>query len=306
MNDAIRIVAAIDDGYEQHLGVMLCSLFRNHKEDGRCEVYILDGGISAEGKEKVLDLAAMYNAEVHFFVVSPDDFSDFMVSHHISSATYYRLAIANLLPRSIDKVIYLDADLVVLGDIAELWRTPVDEYALAAVRNPGFRGHARLSIPHHCPYFNAGVLLLNLAAWRQKRVGPGVMTFLRDNPDRARQWDQDGLNACLYDQWLMLHPKWNVQTVLLQHNALCNAEFDPEELADALGNPAIVHFTGSSKPWQYMNRHPLKDLYYDYLRLTPWHGFTPPDATFANRVRKALWIVELKTAIKKAIEKPSP
>ena len=93
---------------------------------------------------------------------------------HYSIDTYTRLWIADLFPEDVDKVLYLDSDIIVAGDIGALWRTEMGDAVLGAVTIPGSTRCAAFDIPESYGYFNSGVLLVNLARWRgDRRISAG-------------------------------------------------------------------------------------------------------------------------------------
>ena len=140
------------------------------------------------------------------------------------------------------------------GSLRDLWNCDVSGYALAAVEDAFWDPKAEWSyveMPKGAKYFNSGVMLINLDYWRQNNVGERAIAFVRDNPTRVNYYDQDALNAILANCWISLSPIWN------QH----------------IPNPAIVHFVGEDKPWQWSVNHPYKSDYHRYRCKTPWQHY---------------------------------
>ena len=119
--DPIRIIAASDDRYALPLGVMLTSLCENTRSRNRIQVYIIDGGISPLNKEKLQRIAEKYQVSFCFLTINNSEFEGLVVSSYWTIVTYYRLVIPDLLDSSIEKVLYLDCDLILTDDIAYLW-----------------------------------------------------------------------------------------------------------------------------------------------------------------------------------------
>src|SRR5262249_27375915 len=155
------------------------------------------------------------------------------------------------------------SDVVVAGNIEELWDTDMNGHAVAAVADHG-AGHRciALQIPEKS-YFNAGILVVDLAKWRAEGIKQQIMVYLDTHP-RLEFLDQDAMNVLLHNDWKELNPKWNVYSSLMM-----NKKWPADKL------PAIIHYTSASKPWHYDNIHPLKQEYYKYLRLTEWRGYKP-------------------------------
>jgi lipopolysaccharide biosynthesis glycosyltransferase len=176
----IHIVCVSNDSFAKYLGVMLTSLLENKTSKEPITIYIIDGGITKNKKKKLKRLRQKYNANLKFLSINQNYYDDLKMRGHVSKETYYRISIPNLLNRNIKKVIYLDSDLVIKDNIANLWNVNVENHYLAAAEDPvgttgedkgrfGMRCKA-LSIPEKCNYFNAGVMLMNLEKWRKDHI----------------------------------------------------------------------------------------------------------------------------------------
>jgi len=282
--EKIKIVSATDDNYAQHLGVMLCSLFEN-SNNNNFDIYIIDDCISEENKNRLHNIITNSNANLFFLKVDKEKYNNFKISYHFSHVIYYRISIPELLETSVKKAIYLDCDLIVKDDISNLWNINISDYFIAAAENPKFKRYADLKMPINSKYFNSGVMLINLEKWRQCNISDQVLKFIKNNLDKIVLWDQDALNAILYNKWKELPPKWNQQTIMFEID-VSETNFTKEEFTEAIENPSIIHYTTSSKPWHYMNEHPLKNEYYKYLKKTPWRRFVPLDKNFINILKK--------------------
>lgn len=284
--DVMYVASATDDQYAPHLGVMMTSLFEHKSPQQHVTYYIIDGGISEENKAKLVRMEKVYKCPIYFLEVNTERYQNFVVNRHISHSAYYRISIPDLLPFSINKVIYLDCDLIIKGNIYELWNTELSDFFLGAVDDNNHRSrHKDLNIPSQYKYFNSGVMVINLEKWREHHISEKVLDFISKNPDRIRFWDQDGLNAVLYGKWLGLHPKWNLLRDFLEVSPE-QLDFTQEDFDQALKDPHIIHYSNHSKPWDYMDDHPMKDEYYQYLCLTEWRNFFPVNKTIMNMSKK--------------------
>jgi lipopolysaccharide biosynthesis glycosyltransferase len=174
----------------------------------------------------------------------------------------------------LDKVIYIDCDLIIKEDISLLWDIPLNNFMIAAIGDIGgvFRLE-ELGMPSSSQYFNSGVMVINLTKWRKQGVTSTILDFLLRNPHKIHFHDQDGLNAILYNDWLALPPNWNMQNNMLDKTT--SVYFSQKELEEAKRHPSIIHFTGTSKPWEFDNTHPYKKEYYKYLKMTVWFNYKP-------------------------------
>lgn len=266
----IHIAASCDDRYAQPLGVMLYSLLRNAREPQRIEFHLIDAGIGADNLARLQELAQRWQARLRLVPVQPEAFAG-LPRLRYGTAMYSRIMLPALLERHVRKVIYLDADTVVLGEIEQLWQVSLAQRPLAAVENLSPSAHRDADLPRR-HYFNSGVLLLDLDRWRQAQLHSEVMAFLAREAHRLRYPDQSALNSVLHGQWTRLPLVWNQQSdifgVYRKHCAGCG--YDAEELRRAMAAPAIVHFTGPHKPWLLPCYHPFAAYYRACLARTPW------------------------------------
>ena len=179
----------------------------------------------------------------------------FKLSNHAQLANYYRLFLTEILAETIDIILYLDVDMVVQGDVAELYDVSLDGNAIAAVSasTSPEETNALLNIPGGYEYFNSGVLLVNLNYFRNEKLADRFTEYVTRNAEKIKYWDQDVLNALLYDKRITLSKEWNVD----QHIYTLYPSLDVK----------IIHFTGTHKPWNIPYcTHPLRAEYFKYLR----------------------------------------
>lgn len=274
----IHIACNIDSNYVRHCAVTLVSLFENNKEE-TFTAHILARELSESDQKILTDLASRYQNQVCFY--EPDitllkGFTIRKFSKRISMATYYRCILAELLPQDIDRVLYLDCDIVIMGDIRPFWNTPLDGTGVAAVEDMGCREPQRYEIlqyPMEDSYFNAGVLLINLDYWRKHDVAHACIDYFHKYPERILFNDQDLLNSILHKHKVLVDLKWNVQDAFYRRPKRMDAAWK-EKFTEVLLHPVILHYT-NRKPWEYDSQHPLRSAYFHYLDLTPWKNERP-------------------------------
>lgn len=273
-NKSIVIVCAADNNYVMPLAVAVRSLILNHKSSKKIVLFVIDGGIKRFNKRKILNLTSTSecNIEIEFLKPDVERLKNMKVSGYATLVTYYRLLIPELLSDSIEKVIYLDCDLIVNKNLQPLWDIDMGEnYVMAAqdlmtpyVSSPyGLANYKELGMPSDTKYFNAGVMVINLEKWRTNSISAKIIEYLEQNKEHVRWWDQDGLNAVLTDKWGELDTKWN--RLVLKEDV-----YD-----DLVNNSCIIHFASALKPWHFPYKHPTKDLFFQYLNMTPWSGWKP-------------------------------
>lgn len=269
----IHIACNIDGNYVQHCAVTLVSIFENNRESKFC-IHIVATGLTKDDENILSSLATKYGNTVSFY--APDEkllegFAIKKFSKRISMATYYRCILADLLPTTIDKLIYLDCDIVILGDIRPFWNIPLEGIGVAAVEDIGCNEPQRYQIlqyPQEDSYFNAGVLLINLDYWRKHNITKACIDYYQKYPERILFNDQDLLNSVLHKDKILIDLCWNVQDGFYRTPKVISKEWK-DKFVEVLKNPIILHYT-NRKPWDYDSQHPLKDEYFKYLALTPW------------------------------------
>jgi lipopolysaccharide biosynthesis glycosyltransferase/glycosyltransferase involved in cell wall biosynthesis len=298
--DTLVLVAAADDNFVMPLAAMMKSVLCNLAAERRIVLYIIDGGIHAENKTLLLESWASEWCLVRWLQPEWAALDAMKVTGHVNILTYARLLIPSLLPPQHAKAIYLDSDLIVLGDLAELWDVEPGVHHLLAVQDmtapymcsemslPNFAACApylsaaealtnfrELGIPPHAKYFNAGVLVFNLAKWRDTRAARTIIEYLRAHPNAVRWWDQDGLNAILHDQWGELDLRWNQIPHIFRYPSWRESPFSEAEYNGITQTPKIIHFSARSKPWHGDNTHFFRDKFFAYLDQSAWKGWRP-------------------------------
>ncbi|WP_010249949.1 glycosyltransferase [Acetivibrio cellulolyticus] len=301
--ETIKIVSASDDRYVQHLGIMLTSLLMNTDSRESLEFFVIDGGLTDKNKEILASIVGKYGLKMHFLHLNPERYQSFKVMSYFGQVTFFRIFVTELFDPSVEKIIFLDCDMIIKGDIAELWETDVSGYYAAAgedvgIENDGLFGtqHKRsLGIKRKSKYFNAGVMVINMTMWRNHNIPGQTSDYLLTHRNEIKFPDQDALNAVLCDKWKLLHPKWNqVATLQLFYKKKWVIR---DDLLEAVHNPAIIHYSEPSKPWHYMNLHPMKKEYLKYAALSPWKDFIPSDLNLKNRIKKLF----LRTSLGEAV-----
>jgi lipopolysaccharide biosynthesis glycosyltransferase len=298
-NDCIVVVCAADDNYAMPLAVTVRSALDNLDKSCRMILFIIDGGIREHNKQKLLQSLSSERCEVRW-IASPDRLlgkfevlTDFTIqdvplvgivkaTKHVSIATYYRLLIPELLPKELQKAIYLDCDLVVVGDLRQLWDIEMgDNYLLAtrallipSVSSPaGLVNYQALGIPADSKYFQPGIMVLNLEKWRDDNMSRKCVEYLQTNREDIRWHDSDVLNAMCANRWGELDPRWNRMTEIYTFQSWEDSPLSKEAFDEVLHHPYIIHFSSAAKPWNTREEDPFKHLWFKYVDRTAWSGW---------------------------------
>ncbi len=212
----MKVVFCVDDNYAQHFGVTLASLLKNCSENAVPEVYVIDGGLSDDSKLKIESLVSIKPFSIQYVPISGEMLQHFpMTIAHISPITYARLILPSLLP-DLEKVLYLDTDVIIDDDVSHLYYQSMNsETLVSAVLDPGIPADYLPSIGMDPTafYFNAGILMMNLKAMRELDFENKCTLFLHGHKGVLSFQDQDILNAVCAGHVSWISPRYN----LLQH-----------------------------------------------------------------------------------------
>lgn len=268
----MNLVCTIDKNYIEQCVVTLISVLENTNEQPN--IFIVHNNIQKDEIELIKISLLKYKCNIHFITISDKILNGAPVSHHITVATYFRILLPEILPLEIEKVIFIDCDIIVKENLGELFKIDISKYSHAAVINPftdSYSVKKRLDIKQEYEYFNAGVLLINIKFWRNYSVTEKALNYLKENFNKIEFWDQDVLNFLFQGMWLELDPKWNVQFFFFFNE---NQKYYPKiNFQEIQANPCIIHYTGGGKckPWHYYSLHPKSDEYIFYKSKSPFH-----------------------------------
>lgn len=264
----IEIVFSSDNNYVQHLAVTIASILLNNKSKYSYRFHILDGGITDKNKSNIEKLKKIQDFAIQYYKINENYFSSLPLNRkNISVATYYRLELINILSKNIKKVIYLDCDIIVDGDISEFWETDIsDVYSGVIEDESSVRNTLKLGLKN---YFNAGVLLLNLEKLRENNFQSKWIDYYNKNREIIDLQDQDILNGVFNNNVKWLPLKWNANSTIFT-KVEYKHYYTSKEAISAKKNRIIIHFTERFKPWSSNKYHPLRKIYFKYLLYTPF------------------------------------
>lgn len=277
------VVFTIDDNYVAPFCTAIAS-FIEHHNTARYLIGLIYADLSENNLEKIRIFFVKNNLELITKQIE-DIFQNIYVGYHFNSVIFYRLLIPSIF-KKYEKVLYIDSDVIFIDNIDKLFSIELNNFALAAIPK------TFLGVPNHLQikkYFASGLLLLNINVCNNNNLLKMILLFLKNN--KYVMPDQDALNAVVKN-WKEIDLRYGVETAFLDSKN--------QILQKALNNPAIIQFSGSSKPWQYMNDHPYKQLYWYYLKKTPYRNYRYEDYSLINVIKKHT-PKTIKEFIKKAI-----
>ena len=280
MRCTLNIFYTLDDAFVPQVGASICSVCENNREADKITFFLGIRSVSLPHQAQLQELASSYGRSAVMIPIED-------IKGHLgfSADTFgwneivlARLLIDQLLPQDVGRVLYLDGDTIVLGDLRELWQTDLKGKTLAMAPEPTVNRKRKdgLGLKDR-PYFNAGVMLVDLCRWREQDASGRILGFYREREGKLFANDQDAINAAMADAIHPLSPRYNLYNMLyvFPYKTLRRIAGDngyvPESVArEAAAHPVIVHFLGEERPWRRGNHHRYEQEYQRYLSLTPW------------------------------------
>lgn len=244
---------------------MLKSLFLNNPGE-KFSIYLLHSGLNGGELEDVNNFTASHGNILSVIPVGEKCFCDAPVLFHYTKEMYYRLLAFQLLPDNLDRILYLDPDILVLNPIRELYETDISGYLYAAAYHdkPITRINRIRLYPYEISaYFNSGVLLMNLELLRKEADEKEIYRFVEENHARLVMPDQDILNALYAKRILNLNELYyNYDARFYTYYKLAsNGQFDMDQI---IRKTVILHFCGKKKPWNKKYTGVFLSLYKHY------------------------------------------
>lgn len=270
-NRNMNLLFSINDGYVDQFKVTLYSIFQNSQFE-TLHVYILQKP-QLQRHDEIEAFCQVLGASYHPIVIDEMAFEDAPTTDRYPETIYYRLLAHDYLPTDLGKILYLDADILCINDLSELYNTDLGKKLYAAAshtedsRLTDTVNRLRLGDYPSEAYFNSGVLLMNLTKIRQVVKRQDIMDYIQKKGDLLFLPDQDVLTA-LYGHHVLLIPDliYNFDT---RYQFIYAVKSGGEQDLDwVLEHTVILHFCGRDKPWKSNYRSVFAGLYKHYQQLT--------------------------------------
>lgn len=292
--EPIHIALCVNDGYVPYACVTIKSIIENHKNNN-INIHLLSDFISDKMRNRLYETvrdASLVTLHVH--IVNDESLRGLKDTWSIYA--WYRILLPQVLPCDIHRVLYLDADTVVVGDLKELFAINMDDKAIAGCIDPeSFNNETfeRCGYGQSEKYICAGVMLMNLEYWREHNLSDKVIHWGHRNNDRIKFPDQDTINYLCRDKKIILPLQYGIINVFFQKEQ-CYQEPFKTELRNAVESPRIIHYAGQA-PWKKeianhlmqkewikynkMLRHPARRFYITkgwlFVKMMIWKAFHP-------------------------------
>lgn len=254
----INICLACDDNYAPLCGVAMASVLKNSNDDEFISFYILDNNIKQSSKDKINKLKKIRECNINFIdIKSKEKFENLYLPEkkgYLSIVSYYRFLMPDLFPE-LDKILYIDCDVIATSSLAPFYNTDITSYYAAMIKDTSNEENKkRLNFLENEVYCNSGVLLANLKKWREDQIQQKLFDQLGDGLD-----DQDIINIVLKNNIFLMDETWNYQGKAKDYK-----EKNP---------PKLIHFITAYKPWRTGSKQSFNKEYFKALKGTPWDSF---------------------------------
>lgn len=277
----MNILYTCDNNYVWIMGISMISLFENNKTIEDLNVYLLGDRISEENKEILQDIALRYSRKCFIIDTPKLNIPEVLCSKRWPISAFTRLFAGELLPKDLDKILYLDCDTIVNDNISEIWDVNVNKNVFFGVKDCISKTYKKnIGLEDDSIYVNAGVLLMNLKELRKIDVAKAIEDYLSKYTNYINYADQDILNGIFSETMGVLDPEYNVMTLLAEYEykhildlRFPTNYYSKEEIYLAVKEPKIIHYTTcmlSIRPWFSNSKHPYINEFNKYMNMSIW------------------------------------
>lgn len=282
----MNIVYIANEKYVPHLAASMCSVMENNKSEKDIVFHVISTGMTEESMDRLAKLCDNYARRMLTYNLSDIERrinaagQPFLQKFDISILG--RFFLGEIIPADVDKILYLDCDTIITGSLHEMYEIlPRDGIILAAVQEPTIYKSTKrmISLRDEDPYFNSGVLLIDMNMWREHNTDARLRSYFESISDKSIFADQDAINGLLCGYIESIHPKYNFITNYKYFRWSTLAGMSPayksvskEEFNEAQSSPVVIHYAGDERPWIKGNHNPFRHEYNKYLSITEWRN----------------------------------
>jgi lipopolysaccharide biosynthesis glycosyltransferase len=282
LTSSINVALASDGNYIAHAAAMMSSMLNMIDRATTIRFFLLTNQTLPQ--QDRMKLSAIFpDCNIRFIDVDTSDFTWAPLNRpHVSVVTYYRLNMHTLLPPDIERVIYIDSDTIVVDSLDKLWNIDIGSKPIAGCADAGgITQSIRLNLPSSHKYFNAGVLIFNLAELRKSKILDDAVEVYHAREKEIIFQDQDILNILFANSTYTLPLRWNINDFMFTYSDI-RPSYEVDDARKAVLDPGIIHFSGRIKPWDTRCVNPFGGWYWYYRNTTPWRE------SLAQQIRRSI------------------
>ena len=225
-------------------------------------IHAIATGISPADMVQIEAYVRKHRATIIFYEIDEQLINRFVLGSNWTAAVYYRLFFPFLVPATVERLLYIDTDTLVVGDLRQFEQIELGTHPVAAVYDIWVKTQPLIGITEEGEYFNSGVLYMNVKEWRRQRISEQAFDYLLQYPERIKFVDQCALNAVLRANWKKVDSRFNTLYSYIPE-ALPRRDF-----ASFLADKVVLHFT-LERPWTMLCQNRFRYLYERYLLQSP-------------------------------------
>lgn len=298
----MTVVYTCDNNYVWLMGISAISLFENNKHIEELKVYLLGENICQENKEKLSGIGQKYGREIEVIDVPKLNIPPSLVTARWPLSAFTRLFSGEILPINVDKILYLDCDTIVSGDISELDTIEFNGNIAMGVKDCISGTYKKnIGLDENSIYINAGVILLDINALRKVNINESIESYMKKYMRLINYADQDILNGMFKGKIGELNPKFDVMSIDVVHTyeeiqklRRPTNFYSKTELNKAKKSPAIIHYTTNMKvvrPWFCNTNHPFTNEFRKYMDMSVWKDKKLGKAEFKSKEAKVIAMI---------------
>lgn len=277
----MNVIYASDDNYAWLMGISMLSLFENNRDVDNIHVYLFGDSISSENEKKLVSIAKLYRRDFELIDVNKLSLPESLYTGRYPKSAFSRLFAYKLLPDTVDRVLYLDCDIVVDGDLQELYNHPMNGNIILAVKDCVSKAYKKkIGIKGDDVYINTGVMVMDLDRMRKFHIEEKISKFVSKYAAAMNYADQEIINGIFQGEFGVLPPIWNVMTQFNQYSYKQlkwirhpHQYYSESEIDYAKRHARIFHFTTcmlNIRPWYRNSKLNNAHVFNRYMQLSPW------------------------------------
>ena len=298
----MNVMYTCDNNYIWLAGISMISLFENNRHMRDLSVFLLGENISGDNKEVLNEIACRYDRKITVINVPQIEIPSSLVSSRWPLSAFTRLFSGQLLPDEIHKILYLDCDTVVTGNIELLEQVSFGDNVVLGVKDCVSGVYKQnIGLEKKSLYINAGVILFDMDTFRKIDIHRMIEVYMNKYMNFINYADQDILNGVMKNKIGELPPEYDVMTIdaVYSHKEIMQLRhptnfYEEVELAEAVNKPKIIHYTTNMltvRPWFTNTDHPFASEFKKYMQMSPWKDRPLGKMVFNTKESMIVWMV---------------
>lgn len=276
----VNIAYVSSEMYSKYAYISMISLFENNKDINEILIYFIEDNIHENTKKQLIELCEYYNRNIKF--ISALEIYKSIVNiksvttHHKSLNIYASLFLTKI--EDIDRILLIECDVIVNGPIIDLYKTDLENNYMSGLYMM-FPAKYNIYDKNHPWYINGGIILFDLKKMREVESETNIIRYFEKS--EGYESAETALYSLYMDKILPMDPKYHLIPEMLffnqkQREVLNSSKeyYSNTIIETAIKNPVMIHYANSfyGRPWQKKCTHPLKNVYLNYMELSPWKG----------------------------------